>query len=122
MDNYEKITKNRPHVVILGAGASKAALPEGDKYHKPISCMENFFQNLKMDDLINNLNLETKSSNLEKIFSEIEEKSKTNIEFLNAKNKLKIQFLIILIPIQYLMNQQYMIFYYFTNNSLSLFY
>ena len=81
MDNYEKITKNRPHVVILGAGASKAVLPEGDKYHKPISCMENFFQNLKMDDLINNLNLETKSSNLEKIFSEIEEKSKTNIDF-----------------------------------------
>lgn len=89
MDNYEKITKNRPHVVILGAGASKAALPEGDKYHKPISCMENFFQNLKMDDLINNLNLETKSSNLEKIFSEIEEKSKTNIEFLNAKKQIE---------------------------------
>jgi hypothetical protein len=29
-----------PHVVILGAGASKAALPEGDKFGKPIPLMD----------------------------------------------------------------------------------
>ena len=29
---YEYYMKNRPHVVILGAGASCAAIPNGDKY------------------------------------------------------------------------------------------
>ena len=44
MEKYEKDTKSRPHVVILGAGASMAALPHGDKNRKPITCMDNFFE------------------------------------------------------------------------------
>ena len=38
MKNYyeyiERYMKNRPHVVILGAGESCAAIPNGDKYGK----------------------------------------------------------------------------------------
>ena len=34
---YEYYMKNRPHVVILGAGASCAAIPNGDKNGKRIS-------------------------------------------------------------------------------------
>lgn len=44
MEKYEKVTKSRPHVVILGAGASMAALPFGDKDQKSISCMDNFLK------------------------------------------------------------------------------
>ena len=30
-DEYEFFMKNRPHVVLLGAGATMAAIPNGDK-------------------------------------------------------------------------------------------
>lgn len=38
-DKYEYITKSRPHVVILGAGASCAAIPKGDRNGMKISAM-----------------------------------------------------------------------------------
>lgn len=34
IEEYEYYMKNRPHVVILGAGASCAAIPNGDKNGK----------------------------------------------------------------------------------------
>ncbi len=34
---FEYLMKRRPHVVILGAGASCAAIPNGDKNGKRIS-------------------------------------------------------------------------------------
>ena len=42
---YEYYMKNRPHVVILGAGASCAAIPSGDKYGRKISAMSGFIEN-----------------------------------------------------------------------------
>ena len=42
MDKIEYYMKNRPHIVILGAGASCAAIPNGDKYEKRISAMSGF--------------------------------------------------------------------------------
>ena len=41
-EDYERYMKNRPHVVILGAGASCAAIPNGDKHGKKISAMSGF--------------------------------------------------------------------------------
>jgi len=35
-NEYERLMKNRPHVVILGAGATMAAIPGGDKNGKKI--------------------------------------------------------------------------------------
>ena len=43
---YEYYMKNRPHVVILGAGASCAAIPNGDKNGKRISAMSGFIDKL----------------------------------------------------------------------------
>lgn len=42
MEKYEKDTKSRPHVVILGAVTSIAALPHGDKNHKPIPVLNSY--------------------------------------------------------------------------------
>ncbi|GAI25602.1 unnamed protein product [marine sediment metagenome] len=33
-DEINQIETRKPHVVILGAGASRAALPNGDKYSR----------------------------------------------------------------------------------------
>lgn len=41
----------RPHVVLLGAGASKAALPNGDKHGRPLPLMRDVAEELGLADL-----------------------------------------------------------------------
>lgn len=72
---YEKLMKRRPHVVILGAGASVAAIPNGDKNGKQISVMNNFFQKTQTEYMLKGINLKTKSMNLEDIYNEIYERN-----------------------------------------------
>lgn len=66
--------KNRPHVVILGAGASVATIPNGDANGKKISVMDDFFQKTNTEYLLDGIKLKTKSKNLEDIFCEIYER------------------------------------------------
>ncbi len=42
----------RPHVVLLGAGASYAALPNGDKNGNRLPLMVNFVEILELNDLL----------------------------------------------------------------------
>lgn len=69
--------KNRPHVVILGAGASCAAIPNGDKYGKKISAMSGFIGKLGLSSVISKVDIRTSSDNLEDIYMELDERSKT---------------------------------------------
>lgn len=71
---FETLMKKRPHVVILGAGASVAAIPNGDKNGKKISVMNDFFQKTNTEYLLEGIDLKTKSKNLEDIYSEIYER------------------------------------------------
>lgn len=71
----EKSFKCRPHVVLLGAGASVATIPDGDKYGNKISAMSGFIDKLGMRDLISSVNLHTDSDNLEDIYMEMYERS-----------------------------------------------
>lgn len=82
MDEYD--TKKRPHVVIIGAGASVAAIPNGDKNGLKTSVMDGFLKKLGMEETIKSLNLDTKSENLEDIYSELFEKD----EYTDIRNKL----------------------------------
>jgi len=58
-------------VVILGAGASMAAIPNGDKNGKKTSLMKGFIKKLGMEEVIKGLDLKTTSDNLEDIYSEL---------------------------------------------------
>lgn len=68
---YERIMKNRPHLVILGAGATMAAIPDGDKNGRKSSVMNGFIEALGMTELLADVSLKTSSSNLEDIYSEL---------------------------------------------------
>lgn len=72
--NYELHMKNRPHVVLLGAGATMAAIPNGDKNGNKSSVMSNFIEELGMSSIIEGVNLNTASNNLEDIYSELYER------------------------------------------------
>lgn len=68
--------KNRPHVVILGAGASCAAIPSGDKFGRKISAMSGFIDKLGLNKVISKVSIRTESDNLEDIYMELDERSK----------------------------------------------
>ncbi|MCA9340912.1 hypothetical protein KC952_00075 [Candidatus Saccharibacteria bacterium] len=42
---------SKPHVLLLGAGASKAALPNGDKHGRPVPLLRDIAEDLKLDNL-----------------------------------------------------------------------
>lgn len=86
---YELHMKNRPHVVILGAGASCAAIPNGDKYGKKISAMSGFIEKLGLTEILERITLKTSSNNLEDIYMELDERSKSEAKCKDAKQKLE---------------------------------
>lgn len=75
-EQFEHIMKSRPHVVILGAGASCAAIPKGDKNGRRIAAMSGFIDKLGLQHIISKVSVHTKSDNLEDIYMELDERSK----------------------------------------------
>ena len=71
----QRLIKNRPHVVVLGAGATVAAIPNGDKCGQKSSVMDGFIDELEMSSVIESINLKTNSTNLEDIYTELHERS-----------------------------------------------
>jgi hypothetical protein len=47
-EEIEQLSMGKPHVLLLGAGASKAALPNGDKYGRPIPILRELAQDLDL--------------------------------------------------------------------------
>jgi len=69
----QQIEMGKPHVVILGAGASYAAFPNGDINGKKLPLMNNLVETLGIEKLIKKAGLKTTSTNFEDIYSEIHE-------------------------------------------------
>ncbi len=63
------------HVVILGAGATIAAIPNGDKNGIKSPAMNDFFQRTNMEHLLKRFQIKTTSTNLEDIYSELYDNS-----------------------------------------------
>ena len=68
--------KKRPHLFILGAGATKAIIPNGDKNGRQSPVMDNFLQEIGLSDLLKKVILKTQSNNIEAIYSELVENPK----------------------------------------------
>lgn len=67
----EQTTTGKPHLVILGAGASLAAFPHGDKNGKKLPLMNNFVETLGLETLINQAGKEFETTNFEEIYSQL---------------------------------------------------
>lgn len=89
MNQIEYQMKKKPHVVLLGAGASCAAIPNGDKYGKRISAMNGFIDALGLSDVLAPITLHTTSNNLEDIYMELDERSVSEEACLVAKEALE---------------------------------
>ena len=69
------IMTERPHLFILGAGATKATIPNGDKNGLTSPTMDNFLSEIGLIKLLEGINLKTKSNNVEDIYTELTERS-----------------------------------------------
>ena len=76
---------NRPHLVIVGAGATVDAIPTGDKNGKLSSVMNGFLGKLGFSDILQNAGITFNSDNLEDIYSFISEKE----EYQSVKIRLE---------------------------------
>lgn len=72
-EEIKQVKMGKPHVVILGAGASFAAFQNGDKGGKRLPLMNNFIETLGIEGLIKKTGLTFKSNNFEDIYSAIHE-------------------------------------------------
>ncbi len=74
MNDQSKMVKymtERPHLFILGAGATKATIPNGDKNGLTSPTMDNFLSETGLIRLLEGINIKTKSSNVEDIYTEL---------------------------------------------------
>ena len=60
-----------PHVVVLGAGASRQAFPNGDKNGLKLPLMNDFIETVGLGELLATKNIEYRSKNFEDIYDEI---------------------------------------------------
>ncbi len=83
-----KVTKlqliNKPenrgrHVVILGAGASKQAFPEGDANGKILPTMDDLIAVLRLEAIMEQAGIEYQGRNFEAIYSELYEKKSDSV-------------------------------------------
>lgn len=61
----------RAHTVILGAGATIAAIPNGDKNGRKSSLMKGLIEKLRLQDVLKGVHLNTESNNLEDVYFEL---------------------------------------------------
>lgn len=66
-----QISMHNPHLVILGAGASLAAFPNGDKNGRKLPLMSNFIDVLELRDLIEQTGMNFESDNFEIIYAQM---------------------------------------------------
>lgn len=64
----------RSHIVLLGAGASRAAFPNGDAAGKPLPLMKDLVGTLDLEDLLRSNNIDL-AGNFETIYAHIEDVS-----------------------------------------------
>lgn len=79
--------KLRRHIVILGAGASVAAFPNGDANGKKLPTMDNFIEMLGLEPVLEREGIKNRCRNFEDIYSELYE-SKPSSPFLKEIEKI----------------------------------
>ncbi len=61
----------RPHMVLLGAGASRAALPKGDQYGRVVPLMNDLVDILGLRPLLRDYGLDSGNSDFEALYSSL---------------------------------------------------
>lgn len=88
----------QPHVVILGAGASLAAFPKGDKFGRPLPLMNNLVEIIGLQKELKSLKIKSADYNFESIFSDLYDKSPNHPAIETFKQKVYNYFKDLVLP------------------------
>lgn len=67
----QQIEIMKPHLVILGAGASRASFPHGDRNERILPLMDDFIDILNLSPTLGKTNIEYTNNNFESVYSMI---------------------------------------------------
>ncbi|MHA7109852.1 hypothetical protein ACRTDU_06980 [Sunxiuqinia elliptica] len=98
---YFDIRQNRnyhPHVVILGAGASFAAQPKGDKYGRKLPTLKNIVEVTGIESNLKKLGVKFPVDDFEDVFDTLQKEHAQNQHFLEIKEIIYNYFSSIIIP------------------------
>ena len=70
-EEIARVEFGRPHVVILGAGASLAAFPDGEGTGRRLPVMSNFAETLGLEPQLDALGLDHRARNFEDVLSDL---------------------------------------------------
>ncbi len=88
----------RPHVVILGAGASLAAFPNGDKYGTKLPLMNNLVDTLDLRSILESNNIKYDENNFEETYSGLYDKAEHKNLLRTIEKKIYEYFLKLELP------------------------
>lgn len=97
-DEINNVKDGRPHVVILGSGASVAALPNGDKFGRILPTMDNFTKCINLENILLKIDFDIKDRNFEEIFSQLYNDSKYETLRINLEDKIRDYFVALELP------------------------
>lgn len=84
-----------PHAFLLGAGASKAAFPNGDKFGRKLPLMNDFIKVVGIEKFLKKNRIEYSNQNIEEIYSSLYSKNPES-EILEEMNEIIISYFSIL--------------------------
>ena len=93
-----EIYPQRPHLVILGAGASKDAMPDGDANGKPLPVMSEFISTINLTDYIGKIEGVPKTDNIEDVYSWLANQERFVDERIVVENGIREYFSNITLP------------------------
>lgn len=76
----------RPHVVLLGAGASRAAFPHGDRNGRKVPLGIDLVETLHLEPILREIGVEHRGRDFEQVYSELVRRhDKKRVEFVENK-------------------------------------
>lgn len=70
-EEIKNVYFERPHVVLLGAGASRACLPNGDKHGRKLPIMDDLVSVVGLQKIFDNASIEWREKNFEVLYSNL---------------------------------------------------
>lgn len=87
-EEVTSVTESKPHLVILGAGASRAAFPNGERNERSLPLMEDFISTLSLAPLFAKYGYAPINHNIEEVYSDIFEKRPNSSLLLELESSI----------------------------------
>jgi hypothetical protein len=75
----------RPHLVVLGAGTSRAAFPQGERYGRQLPLMADFAEIVPVADILQKGGIDWRGKTFEEVYSLLSE----NQDYCTARSELE---------------------------------